>query len=153
MEITLLLKSLMGLVVVLAILVFLLFLPTAKKKEQAKAARKDSTPTPASSEDKPQNTDLEYLRGIIKKKKTTTKELKEALELIIKYHGTVHAKLGLRAHPDFDIYTDILFTICRHPNTNKNIVINFDRELTRLNPDYKKEINEAVTKGLNSRRV
>ena len=151
MEITLLLKSIMGLVVVLAILVFLLFLPTGKKKEKAKAARKDSTSAP--SENKPQNTDLEYLRGIIKKKKTTTKELKEALDLILKYHGTVHAKLGLRVHPDFDIYMDILFTICRHPNTNKNIVVNFDRELTRLNPEYKKEINEAVTKGLNSRRV
>jgi len=59
----------------------------------------------------------------------------------------------MRAHPDFDIYMEILFTICRHPNTNKDIVIKFDRELGRLNPEYKKEINEAITKGLNSRRV
>ena len=149
MEITLLLKSIMGLVIVLALLIFLLFLPSNRKKEKIEP-KKDasSVATP-----RPPNTDLEYLRSIIKKKKSTTKELKEALELVIKYHGIVHEKLGMRAHPDFDIYMDILFTICRHPNTNKDIVIKFDRELGRLNPDYKKEINEAITKGLNSRRV
>ena len=148
MEIALLLKSIMGLVVLLAILIFLLFLPSVRKEEVKKTSK-----GVASSEKLPPNTDLESLRAIIKKKSSTTKELKEALELIIKYHGTVRKKLGLRSHPDFDIYMDILFTICRHPNTNKDIVINFDRELGRLNPGYKVEINEAITKGLNSRRV
>ncbi|WP_373001914.1 hypothetical protein [Sulfurimonas sp.] len=149
MEITLLLKSIMGLVIVLALLIFLLFLPSNRKKEKTES--KEATPIVVAQ--RPPNTDLEYLRSIIKKKKSTTKELQEALELVIKYHGIVHEKLGLRAHPDFDIYMDILFTICRHPNTNKDIVVKFDRELGRLNPDYKKEINEAITKGLNSRRV
>ena len=149
MEITLLIKSIAGLIVVLALLMFFLFLPLNKKKSKTKTASKSI----ASSQKKPLNTDLEYLRAIVKKKKTTAKELKEALDLIIKYHGTVHKKLGLRAHPDFDIYMDILFTICRHPNTTKDIILNFDRELVRLNPEYKAEINDAITKGLNSRRV
>ncbi len=149
MEVTLLIKSVMGLVVVLALLVFLLFLPSNKKKEKTKVASKSATP----SKKQLLNTDLEFLRAIIKKKKTTAKELQETLDLIIKHHGIVHKKLGLRAHPDFDVYMDILFTICRHPNTNKDIVLKFDRELVRLNPEYKKEINEAMTKGLNSRRV
>ncbi|EDZ63347.1 hypothetical protein SMGD1_1304 [Sulfurimonas gotlandica GD1] len=149
MEITLLLKSIMGLVIILALLIFLLFLPSNQKKEKEKNAPKNITPT----QQRPPNTDLEYLRSIIKKKKSTTQELKEALEMVIRYHGIVHEKLGLRTHPDFDIYMDILFTICRHPNTNKDIVVKFDRELARLNPDYKQEINEAITKGLNSRRV
>ncbi len=149
MEITLLIKSIMGLVALLALLMFLLFLPTNKKKEKGKVVPKGS----ASTKKRPDNTDLEYLRSIIKKKKSTSVELKEALELIIKHHGTVHAKLGLRTHPDFDVYMDILFTICRHPNTTKDIVLKFDRELGERNPEYKKEINEAITKGLNSRRV
>ena len=147
MEITLLIKSIMGLVVLLALLIFLLFLPSNKKKE--KAVQKGSAPV----QKRPANTDLECLRSIIKKKKSTAKKLQEALDLVIKYHGTVHAKLGLRAHPDFDIYMDILFTICRHPNTTKDIVLKFDRELGGRNPEYKKEINKAITKGLNSRRV
>ncbi|WP_373035711.1 hypothetical protein [Sulfurimonas sp.] len=149
MEITLLLKSIMGLVVILALLIFLLFLPSSRKKREVELPSKDETP----SQKRPADTDLQSLRAIIKKKKTTTKELEEALDLIIKYHGKVHEKLGQRAHPDFDVYMDILFTICRHPNTNKDIVIKFDRELGQLNPEYKKEINEAITKGLNSRRV
>ncbi|WP_415397001.1 hypothetical protein [Sulfurimonas sp. CS5] len=147
MEITLLLKSIMGLVVILAILIFLLFLSSKQKKEEVAAKKATIT------DRKSPNINLDYLRSIIKNKKSTTKELKEALELVIKHHGRVHEKLGLRAHPDFDIYMDILFTICRHPNTNKDIVIKFDKELGRLNPDYKKEINDAITKGLNSRRV
>ena len=59
----------------------------------------------------------------------------------------------MRAHPDFDIYMDILFTICRHPNTTKNLILDFDKELERLNPEYKPEINNALAKGLNSRGV
>jgi hypothetical protein len=73
--------------------------------------------------------------------------------MILKYYGHIHEKLGIRSHPDFDIYMEILIIICRHPNTNKDIIIKFDKELTRLNPSYKAEINEALTKGLNSRGV
>ncbi|MDA3907639.1 MAG: hypothetical protein PF437_00985 [Sulfurimonas sp.] len=149
MEIVLLLKSIFGLVIVLALLIFLLFLPSNRKKKETVAKKKASIPTTKNLK----KTDLEYIRSIIKKKTTTTKELKDALDLAIKHHGKVHEKLGLRAHPDFDIYRDILFTLCRHPNTNKDIVIAFERELGRLNPEYKEEINESITKGLNSRRV
>ena len=147
MEITLLIKSGMGLVVILAGLIFLLFYsPTSKKHKPSEAAVNDDD----SKGEKPK-VDLDSLRVIIKNKKTETKELKEALNLVLKHHGVIHKKMGLRAHPDFDLYMDILFTICRHPNTNKNIILNFDKELLKLNPDYKSEINDAITKGLNSR--
>ncbi|MFT5835820.1 MAG: hypothetical protein ACI9RG_000713 [Sulfurimonas sp.] len=149
MEITLLIKSILGLVVILAILMFLLFFSSKQKKQAQNTEAKKASFTQRNSP----NINLEYLSSIIKNKKSTTKELKEALELVLKHHGRVHEKLGMRAHPDFDVYKDILFRICRHPNTNKDIVVKFDRELGRLNPDYKKDINEAVTKGLNSRRV
>ena len=98
-------------------------------------------------------TDLDSLRNIIKDKESQTTTLKQALEMIIKYHGTIHTKLGVRAHPDFDPYMDVLFTVCRHPHADKDMIIYFDRELGRLNPEYKQDINEAMTKGLNSRRV
>ena len=121
------------------------------KAEKAKQVIK--TPTNTSPKSKKSDTDLDSLKAIIKRKKTTSKELKEALDLVIKHHGHIHKKLGARSHPDFDIYMDILFSICRHPNTNKNIIINFDKELARLNPEYKAEINDAITKGLNSRGI
>ncbi len=154
MEITLLIKTVMGLIVLLAILIFLLFLPSVKKNKEKIQKKKNSSSLDSSEvKTKISDTSLEHLRSIIKKKKSTTVELKATLELVIKHHGIVHEKIGERAHPDFDIYMDILFTICRHPNTNKDLIINFDRSLARLNPAYKKEINEAMTKGLNSRRV
>ena len=147
MEITVLIKSVMGLVVILAGLIFLLFYsPTSKKQKPSDTPVKDDDPKNEISK-----IDLDSLRAIIKNKKTESKELKEALDLVLKHHGVIHKKMGLRAHPDFDFYMDILFTICRHPNTSKNIILNFDKELLKLNPDYKSEINDAITKGLNSR--
>ncbi|MFA5233496.1 MAG: hypothetical protein WC390_03775 [Sulfurimonas sp.] len=158
MEAELIVKSIMGLVALLTLLIFLLFLePNSTKKFQDK----QSEPKPVVQEEKkePNNEtqkkeqDLNYLVGIIKNKKSDSKKLQYALDAIIKYHGKVHKKLGLRPHPDFDIYIDILFTLCRHPNANKHLIINFDRELERQNLEYKQEINEAITKGLNSRGI
>ena len=147
MEITLLVKSVIGLVIVLAILIFLLlYSTTPKKKETVKKETKN-----LDAKDKNQKVDLDSLRAIIKNKKSNAKELSDALDLVIKHYGVIPKKLGTRIHPDFDKYMDILFTICRHPNTNKNLIIKFDKELIRLNPEYKAEINNAVTKGLNSR--
>ncbi len=138
----------MGLIVVLGLLVFLLFFPAKRKKTNIQAVQKNPIKTKGTDGLK---TDLESLRVVIKNKKTKKETLKEALDLVIKYHGTIHKKLGMRPHPDFDIYMDILFSICRHPNTNKNLIVGFDSALEKLNPEYKKDINEAIAKGLNSR--
>jgi len=142
MDIVLLVKSGVGLLVILAILVFLMIsVPKKKKKKKAKVV---SVSTKL-------NIDFNHLRAIIRTKKSTSIELKEALELILKYHGKIHPRLGLRAHPDFDMYMDIILHICRHPNTNKDLILNFDKELASKNPEYKVEINDSLTKGLNSR--
>lgn len=153
MEITLLIKSIVGLVFILGFLIFILILPSRnKKKLQKELARKKNIKKIAPTKDS-MKTDLESLRAIIKDKKSDKHLLKEALELVIKHHGTIQKKLGLRAHPDFEIYKDILFTICRHKNTNKHLILNFDKELGKLNPTYKSDINDALTRGLNSRGV
>ena len=144
----------MGLVAILAFLVFLLFfIPSEDKKKNADKDKEETKPAPTPSEEESMPTDLDSLRQIIRNKNSTTETLSKALDLVIKYHGTVHTKLGVRSHPDFDAYAEILFTICRHRNANKDIIIKFDRSLASLNPDYKEDINEAMTKGLNSRRV
>jgi hypothetical protein len=145
----------MGLVALLALLLFLLFATSGSKSSSKKTVTKKiiQKDLKVVKEKVPLKTDLESLRQVVKNKKSPTEELREALELIIKYHGTIHPKLGIRAHPDFDPYMDVLFTICRHPNADKEMIIYFDKELGNLNHDYKKEINEAITKGLTSRRV
>jgi len=167
METELIIKSIMGLIVILALLIFLLFIepskdaPSKKKsapsKEKIKEVEVEIKEEAVKEEPEDSNaeikTDINSLLDILKNKRSSAIKLGEALDLIIKHHGIVHKKLGIRSHPEFDIYMDILFTICRHPNANKDLIINFDKELERLNPDYKKDINEAITKGLNSRRV
>jgi len=145
MEITLLVKSFAGLISLLAVLIFfLLYNPkTKEKKRKVIAAQKE--------EKRDANTSLPHLVSIIKNKVSTTEELKAALDLVLKHHGTIHPKLGLRPHPDFNIYGEILLRICRHPNTNKNLILDFDRGLEKKNEEYKKDINDFLTKGLNSR--
>jgi hypothetical protein len=146
MDIVLLIKSIMGLVVILGILI-LLFFYTPKKKRKEPKEKKSYT---QASKPAPKH-ELKELLAVIRNKHATTQELADALEMIIKYHGHIHPKLGIRAHPDFDIYSEILLRICRHPNTNKDIIIKFDKALEKLNPEYVREINDSLTKGLNSR--
>lgn len=157
METEFIIKAIIGLIIVLAILIFLLFLEPNKdakgeqKQQSAPEVKKESKEERKEEDVSSVNTDLFHLVDVIKNRRSNAHTLSEALELVIKHHGRVHKKLGLRPHPDFDTYIDILFTICRHPNANKDMIITFDRELERLNPEYKKEINEAIAKGLNSR--
>ena len=146
MEITLLVKSFLDLVFILAVLIFFLLYLSKKKKIIQNVQTKNSLNQKNSDKHS-----LEYLLKIIKNRATTAQELKETLDLVLKHHGTIHPKLGLRPHPDFNVYGEILLRICRHPNTNKNIILDFDRALEAKNEDYKKDINDFITKGLNSR--
>ena len=121
------------LVLILALLVFLFFSSLKKKSLDAREQKHEKI------------LDLKALRAIIKDEKKSSKELKEALDLVLQNYAEIEHNL--------DIYQEIVFNICLHPNTNKNIILNFDRELRRVNPQYKTEINEALTKGLNSRGI
>ena len=148
MELTLLIKSAMGLLVLLGLLVFFLVTSSKTKKKKIKEVKKV-----VQLQSPKRKTDMETLRKIVKDRRSSAKELKEALDLVLKYHGTIHKKLGLRSHPESHTYMDILFSVCRHPNENKDIILNFDKELEKRNPEYKKDINDAITRGLNSRGV
>ncbi len=142
MEASLLIQSIAGLVVILAILIFILLKP--------KLPVKSKTININPSEEK-EKTDLESLRHIIRNRLTTEKQLSHAVDLVLQYHRKIPGKLGTRVNPQFDVYMEIIITLCRHPHTSKDIILKFDRELTKSNPEYKVEINEAITKGLKSR--
>ncbi|SFV62736.1 hypothetical protein MNB_SM-4-1808 [hydrothermal vent metagenome] len=144
MEITLIIKSFIGLVALLLLLITFLFYAPKKKKVEKQVFE------PREKWDNDYKSLVELL-VVIKNKQSSSEELSVALDLVMKYHGTIHTKLGLRTHPEFDIYGEILFRICRHPNINKNILLKFNRDLEKINEEYKREINDCVTKGLNSR--
>ena len=144
MDITLLVQSVVGLVIILGILVLLFNLPIGKND---KVTAKN---IPSKSAKK---TDFEYLRSVVANPESSTQELGDALALIIKYHGTMHKKLGIRAHPESKAYMDVLFKLCRHKNASKDIIVKFNNDLEKLNKGYKREINDALMRGLNSRGV
>ncbi len=148
MELTLLIQSAMGLLIILGLLVFILVIAPKSKKKETQKSKKVVQKQKVKS-----RTDLEFLRTVVKNRKSTVDELKEALDLVLKYHGKIPKKLGIRSHPESQIYMDILFSICRHPNANKDIIVDFDKELGRLNTDYKKDLNDAMMRGLNSRGI
>jgi hypothetical protein len=131
-----------GLSVVLGLLIFLLVSIRNKSVQNNYEVEKEN-----------QKLDLQSLKAIIKDEKTTSKELKEALDSIIKYYGVIDGKERVKTYHHFDTYLEIIFSICLHPNTNKDLIINFERELRKLNPDYTTEIEDALIKGLNSRGV
>lgn len=138
----------MGLVVILGILIiFFFYMPSGKKKnpKKKKAYIQESKPKAKH--------DLKDLVAVIRNKNSTTEELSQALDDIIKFHGHIHPKLGIRCHQEFDIYSEIILRICRHPNTSKEIIIKFDKALEARNPEYVREINDSLTKGLNSRGI
>ena len=143
-----LIMAVLGLLIVLVVLIFLIVKPNEEITKTITTKLSIQEPV---KETKTKEFDFESLRKIIKNKRSNAKQLEEALELIIKYHGNIHPRLGVRAHPDFDRYMDVLFTICRHKNATSKMIVKFDKELAGLNPDYVKEINDAIAKGLNSR--
>lgn len=150
MDIVLLVKSVVGLAIILGFLILILVLPQRREKKREEERKKEEENREKKEFD---DTSFEKLYAIIKHRASTTGELQSALELLIKYHPTIHKKLGIRAHPESDVYMDIIFKLCRHKNTNKNITIAFISQLEKSNPEYKKEINDAMMRGLNSRGI
>jgi len=140
-------KSIAALALVLTLLVALLFYRQKNKRVTQKRSK----------EIKPISVAKQYtlndIVAVVRDKDATTEELSEAIEYLVKHYGKIHPKLGMRAHPDFDIYSEIILRICRHPNTNKDIVLELDRELEKQNPEYAREIDDSLTKGLNSRGI
>lgn len=118
------------LVLVLGVLLAILFIGAKKRKALEKQKKKTKV------------IDLATLVKRIKAKTATETELKENLELVLKLYGTID---------DFAVYEDILFTITLHPNTNKNLILHFDKELSQHNPEYKKRISDAVMGALKAR--
>jgi len=147
MDIIFVLKALAGLVVILTLLIILFIYPNRQKK---KAMKKKKNIT-SSAKPSFQKHSLESILSIVKNKKSSQEELSKAIDLLIKYYSKIPAKLGIRAHPDFDIYEEIILRLCHHPHTSKDIILRLDRVLQKENPSYVRELNNALTKGLNAR--
>lgn len=143
MNLLVLFGLLIGLIVLLLLLLSLFVMKPKREKKRALQKRE--------VQKRGEHKSLQEYLDIIRERSSTTKELADAVDNILKYYGSIHSKLGIRIHPDFKIYALALVQICRHPHTNKDIILKFNRGLEKQNPSYAKEINDAITRGLNSR--
>lgn len=137
MDITLLVKSFIGLVSILAILIFFLFYSPGQKRKKELQKKQEKK-----KNKKNKSVDFETFLAIVRDKKASSQELSTALDNILEYYGEIE---------DFKYYGEILLRICRHPQTTKDIILKFNRDLEKKNPGYAIEINDFITRGLNSR--
>ena len=150
MDIELIIKSVVGLIVLLTLLVIVFILPArAKKKKKAQAKKSVKKVV----EEKEKVLPFDELRAIVRRKSSTTEDLQKAVDQIVEHYSKIHPKMGLRSHPDFDKYVDLIVHLVRHRNTNKDLILKLDRALVKNNPDYKAELNDTLTKALNSRGI
>jgi hypothetical protein len=152
MDIELLIKSIVGLIVILTILIVVFILPAKSKKKKQQVKSKQTTFSKQVNK-KEKVLSFDELRAIVRKKSSTTKDLEYAVDEIVKHYSKIHPKMGVRTHPDFDKYIDLIVHLVRHKNTNKDLILKLDRALTKNNPDYKAELNDTLTKALNSRGI
>ncbi len=143
MEILNLIILIATLLTVLGFLVFLYVYKSSKKKKlpakQVKSEKKVEVPS------------FKKLSDSIKNNASLDTDLRKSIELILKYYGVIKPKHGLSPNKDFKRYAEVIFAITTHHNTNKELVLMFDRELTRKNPSYKREIEEMLNRGLSAR--
>ncbi len=154
MDVELLIRGFIGLVVLLGLLMLLFLLPARKKK--AKKEQKISNSTKKSAYTKRERSpedelSFDALRAIIRTRSSTTEELERAVDAIIRHYIHIPPKLGTRTHPDFDKYVDVIVHLVRHKNTNKDLILKLDKALNKENSAYKAELNDTLSKALNSR--
>lgn len=114
---------------------------------QEDAPKKDEKPVI----DKNKTLSFEEIRALFSHSKSTKAELKEAIEQLIRHHGKIHAKLGDLVHPDFKRYLELIISLCKNPQADKELILSLDQKLRIKNPKYGLEIDEAVNKGIAAR--
>ncbi len=149
MDIVLLIKGVVGLIVVLAVLIMVFLLPA--KMETKKKQPKEKIKPVQTKQTREEELSFEKIRSIVKNKDSTAVELEKAIDQLIKHFVKITPKLGIRSHPDFDKYVEIIVYLVRHHNTNKDLILKLDSALTKNNPEYRAELNDTLTKALNSR--
>jgi len=94
---------------------------------------------------------FEALAEILGDKKSSKKELLEAIEQLVRHHGKIHAKLGDLPHPDYKRYLAVIMSLCSNPQADKGSILALDQKLRAKNPKYGLDIDDAVNKGIAKR--
>ncbi|MBC8236599.1 MAG: hypothetical protein H8E76_00035 [Helicobacteraceae bacterium] len=132
MNITVLIIVFIFLVLLLAVLIIFLF----------KSAKNKNVKSEKTAEIKPKVITLDKLRDRLKDKNLSKQDLENTLNSVIKDYGVIE---------NLDIYVDIIFRMTNHPSTTKEIILSFEKDLSKLNPKYASSISDNVIDGLSLR--
>ncbi len=94
---------------------------------------------------------FEQISKLFSNKKSTKEELTNTVEQLIRYHGKIHPKLGDLAHPDFKRYLTLIMSLASNPQSDKDIIVSFEKKLRVKNPKYALDIEDAINKGIAKR--
>ena len=154
MNVELLIQSIVGLIIILTILIVLFLLPKKLKKKKIEEEKKQQKKAEEKKQQQKEEVlTFDQLLAIVKDRSSSTEDLEKAIDQVIKYHVKIHPKMGIRAHPEFDKYVELIVHLVRHKNTNKHIILKLDRALLKNNPSYKPELNDTLSKALNARSL
>lgn len=121
--------ALVFLIVLLGLLLFLLFSQRKKEPSINKTLKVKSS-------------SLKDYIDVIEDTNTTTKELEQTLQKILNEYGIIQ---------DLSLYLNLVSSVVKHKNTNKNLILNLEKNLKLQNSKYKKEIEDMVLYALNTR--
>ncbi len=136
------------LVLLIPLLLSYLIYPDKKLSKDTKKVKKVEKKV---ERDSSEALSFEEILKIFVNKKSTKKELRDAIEQLVRHHGKIHAKLGDLPHPDFKRYKELIMALCTNPQADKDIIIAIDQKLRVKNPKYGLNIDDAVNKGIAKR--
>lgn len=145
--------------VTILIILFLLLIPLLisylvfPAEKEIASVKQDNTPKKGEKPviDTNKVLSFEEISALFSNSQSSKAELQEAIEQLIRHHGKIHAKLGDLIHPDFKRYLELIISLCKNPQADKELILSLDQKLRIKNPKYGLEIDEAVNKGIAAR--
>lgn len=139
----------LGVLMVLLLILVAVYVISDSKPSRPKAttvASESPKPeaTPPTRKPPKERPTFDAVEAIILDRSSSAAALEEAVEMISRYYTQVHATTLQR-------YIRIIVTLCRHPQTSKEMIVALDRALQNANPNWRPEIDAALKKGLESR--
>jgi ABC-type multidrug transport system fused ATPase/permease subunit len=96
------------------------------------------------AEQKAKEMSVEEVERIFKSPHSSRSKLNDALNYMIEHHVVIPGG-------EFNRYENLIKSLCKHRNTDKTLVLKFDRALNKANQGHKKSLAKVLKSALNAR--
>ncbi len=88
---------------------------------------------------------------IVSDESSSASKIQDAINKVVRSYPFPKKK-EIKAPPEAKPYLDFIFRVVCNKNSNAKLIAYMNKELKRVNPDYKDEIDAYEEKGLRARR-